>query len=171
MEDFINTFHVDWKLMIAQLINFGIVIGVLWKFALKPLMKTMDSRTKEIEKSLADAKRIEQEMKQLTITREEVLTEARKQSEEIQRQGEARSEVQRQETLQKVRTEAERVVQETRQKFIVEKEEMLNEVKKQASSLVVQAVAKVLGKVTTPTLDKKVIDEAMQEISNRNHKK
>ena len=62
MEELIQTFHIDWKLLIAQLINFAIVLFVLWKFAIKPLSKTMDKRTNDIEKSIDDAKKIEENL-------------------------------------------------------------------------------------------------------------
>ena len=60
MESIIKTFHIDWKLMIAQIINFAIVVGIIWYFAIRPLIKKMTERTKTIEKSLEDAKKIEE---------------------------------------------------------------------------------------------------------------
>ncbi|MBT7553014.1 ATP synthase F0 subunit B, partial [bacterium] len=54
--EILELFGVDWRLMIAQLVNFVIVLLVLWKFAIKPLMKTMESRNAEISKGLDDAK-------------------------------------------------------------------------------------------------------------------
>ena len=29
MQELITTFHIDWKLMIAQIVNFGLVLGLL----------------------------------------------------------------------------------------------------------------------------------------------
>ncbi len=174
MEDIIKSFHIDWKLMIAQLINFGIVVFVVWRFGLQPLIGTMDKRNKEIEKGLADAKRIEEEIKQLAVTKEEIIKEAKKQAENVRQEAEAAAEAQRQETLTRVRIEAAKVLEEEKQKFAVEKERLLHEVRRQAASLIVQATAKVLGKTVTPTLDRKVVEESIQEVVNKqyhNHKK
>ena len=41
MDELVKTFHIDWKLIIAQTVNFTIVLGVLWYFAFKPLMKVI----------------------------------------------------------------------------------------------------------------------------------
>lgn len=170
MDELINNFHIDWKLLVAQLINFAIVVYVVWRFGLKSLLTTMDKRSAEIDRGLKDAKRIEDEIKQLAVTKDAVITEAKKQAEIIRREAEERAEAQRQETLTKVRGEAEKVLSEARQKFTAEREELLREVKQQAASLVVQAAAKVLGKITTPSLDKKVIEESLHEVSTK-HKK
>ena len=56
MDSFITTFHIDWKILIAQGINFAIVLLLLYFFALKPLKKVMSERTTVIEKGIADAK-------------------------------------------------------------------------------------------------------------------
>ncbi len=164
MEDIIKSFYIDWKLMIAQLINFGIVVWVVWHFGLKPLLGTMDKRSQEIEQGLSDAKRIKDEIKQLAITKNEVIKEAKQQAERIRQEAEAAAEAQRQETLTRVRAEATKVLQEEKQKFATEKERLLQEVKRQAASLVVQAVVKILGKTVTPALDRKVVEESLQEV-------
>jgi F0F1-type ATP synthase membrane subunit b/b' len=52
MDSIISTFHVDLKLLIAQVINFGIIFFVLYKFAFKPIAKIMQERTNTIEKKL-----------------------------------------------------------------------------------------------------------------------
>ena len=56
MESIISTFHIDWKIIIAQMINFVIVFVVLYIFALKPLSKLMKERGEKIAKGIDDAK-------------------------------------------------------------------------------------------------------------------
>ena len=57
MESIISTFHIDWKIIIAQMINFGIVFTVLYIYALKPLGKLMSERGEKIETGIKDAKK------------------------------------------------------------------------------------------------------------------
>lgn len=56
MDSIISTFHIDWKIIIAQAINFGVVFVVLYIFALKPLSKLMAERSERISKGINDAK-------------------------------------------------------------------------------------------------------------------
>jgi F-type H+-transporting ATPase subunit b len=55
MDSFIATFHIDWKIIIAQAINFIIILIILYLFALKPIRKVMDEREGKIRKGLHDA--------------------------------------------------------------------------------------------------------------------
>ena len=55
MDSLITTFHIDWKIIIAQAINFLIVFLVLYFFAIKPLKKLMAERVDKISKGLTDA--------------------------------------------------------------------------------------------------------------------
>ena len=57
MDSIISTFHIDWKIIIAQAVNFGVVFIVLYIFALKPLLKLMAERSGKIEKGIDDAKK------------------------------------------------------------------------------------------------------------------
>lgn len=57
MESIVSTFHIDWKIIIAQAINFGVVFVVLYIYALKPLSKIMKERGEKIEGGINDAKK------------------------------------------------------------------------------------------------------------------
>jgi len=85
MESIISTFHIDWKIIIAQAVNFGVVFVVLYIFALKPLGKLMEERSEKIGKGIEDAKKsnellqkIDEEYKQNTIKLRQLSIDAQK---------------------------------------------------------------------------------------------
>ena len=85
MESIISTFHIDWKIIIAQVINFGVVFVVLYIFALKPLSKLMAERSEKIAKGVDDAKKsnellqkVSDEYKQNTIKLRQMSMDAQK---------------------------------------------------------------------------------------------
>lgn len=85
MESIISTFHIDWKIIIAQAINFGVVFVVLYIYALKPLSKLMKERGEKIEMGINDAKRsgellqkAGQEYEQNTIKLRQISIDAQK---------------------------------------------------------------------------------------------
>lgn len=51
----VGVFGVDGPHLLAQIINFSILAIVLWYFAVKPALGTLEERTAIIEKGLADA--------------------------------------------------------------------------------------------------------------------
>src|SRR5690348_1798049 len=77
MDSIISTFHIDWKIILAQAANFAVVFGVLYVFALKPLMKLMKDRTEKIEKGIEDAKANADMLKETSAMSEEILAKAR----------------------------------------------------------------------------------------------
>lgn len=50
-----DVFGIDWKLLIIQLINFGVLLGALSYFLYRPILSLLDERKKIIEKGVADA--------------------------------------------------------------------------------------------------------------------
>lgn len=167
MEDLIATFHIDWHLMLAQLVNFAIVVGVLWKLAVKPITTTLDKRSREVAQSLKDAARIKEEFMAMEAKKAEAERAARQQAQGILKQAEAEAERQRQETLTRVRAEAEKVVADARARFAAEQEEAMRELRREAARLVVAAVTKVVGKIPGAELDKKLAEEAVAEVAKR----
>jgi len=57
MDQLLDAFGIDWKLLVAQLINFGVLLVALWYFLYKPVMKTLDDRAKKIAQGVEDAER------------------------------------------------------------------------------------------------------------------
>ncbi|MBY0376798.1 ATP synthase F0 subunit B, partial [Patescibacteria group bacterium] len=92
MESIISTFHIDWKIIIAQAINFGIVFVVLYIYALKPLSKLMKERSETIAKGIDDAKLSQEVLQKTNKEYEEILAKARKEANDIFQKGKKEAE-------------------------------------------------------------------------------
>src|ERR1700690_1735432 len=68
------------KFFIAQLINFGILLLIFWKWILPGVTKAMQARTERIEKSLTDADRIEKEKQEFAKWKDAEMIKVRSQS-------------------------------------------------------------------------------------------
>jgi F-type H+-transporting ATPase subunit b len=60
MQELFSAFGVSWKLLIAQAINFGIVLVALWYFLYKPVMAMLAKRQALVSESVREAKHIEE---------------------------------------------------------------------------------------------------------------
>lgn len=145
MDSLIETFHIDIKLLIAQIINFAVVFSVLYFFALKPLMRIMGERTKKIEKSIDDAKKIEEKLARSEEECKKEIVRARKEAEIILEKAEQRAEERKQETIIKTKEEIGQIINQEKAKIQQEKAKTLKEIKKEVADLVVASVEKVLG--------------------------
>ncbi len=164
MQELITTFHIDWKLMAAQLVNFTIVALVLWRFALKPLMKTMHERSETIEKSLREAVDIERKVKETDQAVSQRLTEARAHALAIMNESKKEADQRRQEIIAKTQREVESMIQFAKGEIQNEKESAVAEAQREVAHLVVRGVEKVLARVVDKKLDKKITREHMHRL-------
>jgi|CXWL01.1.fsa_nt_gi F-type H+-transporting ATPase subunit b len=78
---------LDWKLLIAQVINFGLLFFVLKKVLYKPLIKSIDDRNKKISDALKNSQEIEKKLTKIEEERIELLgrakSEAKKEKDDL----------------------------------------------------------------------------------------
>lgn len=162
MDELVKTFHIDWKLMIAQLINFAIVLFVLWKFALKPLMKVMNKRSDEIEKSLENAKEIETRLNEADKLKEEKVLEAKKEAQEIMEKASKEAEQIKNEKIIETKNEVEKLVKKSKEEIGAEKEKMVEDAKKELGNLVILTSGKLIEKNLDDQANRKLVDETIK---------
>src|SRR6478672_3713558 len=71
-----RTFGVDWPHLIAQIISFSIVCGLLYLFAYKNILGMLEERRKQIALGLANAEKIKAELARTEEQRLEVMRQA-----------------------------------------------------------------------------------------------
>ncbi len=57
MQQLLSAFGIDWRLLIAQAVNFAIVLVALWYFLYKPVLGVLAKRQEVVAKSVAEAAR------------------------------------------------------------------------------------------------------------------
>ena len=87
--ELITKLGIDWKLLIAQVINFFILLFVLHRFAYRPILKMLKKRTDTIDKSLSDVKQIEKNLAESNQKKDELLRTARQQAHKNDTEGDA----------------------------------------------------------------------------------
>lgn len=60
MQQLFAAFGLNWSLLIAQVVNFAIVLIALWYFLYKPVMAMLARRQEIVAKSVKDAAKIEE---------------------------------------------------------------------------------------------------------------
>ncbi|MFA6098228.1 MAG: F0F1 ATP synthase subunit B [Patescibacteria group bacterium] len=163
MDELVKTFHIDWKLLVAQLINFGIVIGVLWYFALKPLLKTMNKRSGDIEKSLKDAEEIEKKLLQADKSKDRIVIEAKKEAQIILEKSYKEAEKLKEQKLHETRSEMEKIANKAKADLLMEKDKMIEQARHEVGGLIITASEKIIGKSVDTEINKKIIEETLNQ--------
>ena len=159
MESIINTFHIDLKIIIAQIFNFGIVFVVLYIYALKPLSKLMKERGEKIEKGINDAKLNAEILNNTKVEYEEVLAKARKEADKIFQEGKKEAEAKKTIMLEKTKDEVAVMIESGKKNLENEKIKMVAQATEEITSLSVKIAEKILGKKIDGTFNEKTMKE------------
>lgn len=81
MEQIIGTFGINGKLILIQVVNFGLLLFLLHRFLYKPLAKIIDERKEKIEKGVENAEEAENNLKKAKQKSDEILSDAAKEAE------------------------------------------------------------------------------------------
>lgn len=145
MDSLISTFHIDFKLMIAQLFNFVLVFICLYFIAAKPLRKLIDDRDEEIKKGLADAKANAEILENTAKESEAAMRKARTEANEIFDKAKKEVEKKKTEMLENAKKEVSDMLAQGKKMLDSEREKMIAEAKNEVVGLVVSATEKILA--------------------------
>ncbi|MBN2365350.1 MAG: hypothetical protein EH225_05185 [Calditrichaeota bacterium] len=157
---------VDWFTLIAQIINFLILLVLLKYFLFDRIVRIMDRRKEKISQKLeeADQKKAEAEQElqeyhrkqqELEEQKEEILAEKRKEGEETKKK-----------LLEKARQEAEGLRNQWIQKFSQEKEEFLNDLRREAGQQIYQISHRVLSDLADSDLENQIVKTFLKRLDN-----
>lgn len=164
MDSLISTFHIDWKMILAQAINFGIVIFVLYRFALKPLKKLMDERGATIQGGLDNAKKQEELLANQEAEYKATLERANNDAAAKMKEAKKDMEAYRAAAMEKAQDEVNALIAAGKKQLESDKAAMLSEVHNEIVSMVISATEKVLGTAVTSAVDAKLVEENIRTI-------
>ncbi len=154
---------LNTKILIAQFLNFAILVFVLWRFAYKPILKFLESRRQKIEEGVKNSERAIEKLTEVGEKERQVIVSAKKEALEIINESKLDAEKRGKDILEKAQKEASLVMDKEREKLEQERLEMFKELKEKLSSLVVLAVEKVLKEKIDREKDAHIIEEALKE--------
>jgi F-type H+-transporting ATPase subunit b len=160
MDSFITTFHIDWKIIIAQTINFIVVLFVLYYLIVKPLKKLMKDRTADITGGLNDAKANAELLANTKKEYDQVILNARTEANTIFQEGKHEAETNKTEMMEKAKKEVDNMIANGKKVLLAEKARIIEEARQEIVSLVVLSTEKLLE--THP--DAKIDESSMSKI-------
>ncbi len=164
MQEFIEHFGIDWKLLLAQMVNFALLLFILRRFVYRPVLDVLQKRKQKIEEGIQFAKDAEFELKRIQELREEILEGAKRDGVNIVTEAEEKANHKKEEILQEALQKTEAAIVEAKRVIQEEKVKMTDSLQKETEELVLAGVAKVLGKMSPGTRDRVFVEEALREL-------
>jgi len=165
MAETLNQLGIQWPKLIAQVVNFAIVLFILWKFAYKPVLAMLEQRRQKIAESMANADKIKAELAAAEARKNEILNKASVDANKFVEEARvASAKILEQETQKAVAAAAD-IIAKARQANDAELVRMKAELRKELVRLVAETTAKVSGKVLTLDDQKRLAEETTKQLA------
>lgn len=164
MQEIIHSFGVDWKILLAQVVNFFILLVILTKFVYKPLIQMLHKRRDDIEKGIEFTKKAEENLRDANLTKENIAKGAKEEALKIISSAEDAANIKSKEIIAEGGRKRDGMVAEAKGIIEEHKNKSLDTLHSNAESLVRAGMEKVLGKMSPADRDKELIKETMKEI-------
>lgn len=163
METTLKQFGIEPTLLIAQIVNFLILLFLLNKFLYKPILKVLSSRRDRITKSLEDAERISEELEKTKQKSSQHIHVAILESKKIISEANAQAQSIIEDARARAKSDVEKILTQAKSEIESQHQAMKAELRSELADLVVLATQKVtsslLDRRATQNLTSKVIKD------------
>ncbi|MDO8498411.1 MAG: F0F1 ATP synthase subunit B [bacterium] len=163
--DILTNFGVKPILLMAQVVNFLILLFILKRFLYKPLLKALDQRKQRIADSLRNAEEIEKRLEQTTKEREERLKKASREAEEILAEAAKTADRIVAEAHLKAGHDIKKLMEKSKDAMEQERGKLHQEIRGELADLVAASLQKVTGKIITTKDQKEMIQRSVEGLA------
>src|SRR5262245_2863205 len=164
VEQIARTFGVNWPHFLAQMVSFGVVCAVLFRFAYRPVLAMLAEQREQIAKGLANAEQIKAELARTETQRREVMAKAEMEANRLIEEARASAARLKQEETKKATASTTEIVAKAKEAAAQDRARMLAELKGEVGRLVVQTAAAVTAKVLTADDQRRLAEEAARRL-------
>jgi F-type H+-transporting ATPase subunit b len=158
---------INWALLIAQLVNFGLLVWLLTRYLYRPVLNMLNERTRRVQESLREAEQVKEQLARANQDYDDKLAQARQEAAAILAQAQERGKLQEQEIIAQARQEADRIRADAREQAVQERDQLLRDLKNQMAELVTMTASRVLGEELKSNHDK-LIEESLASLGRQN---
>ena len=149
--------------LIAQIVNFSILLFLLSKFAYAPIMRMLDERAGRIRESMETAEAIRQQAARAEQEVQAQLDAARRDGQNLIAQAERLGEQLREEAREAARQEAQTIVDRAHAQLQVEREAALAELRREFVNIAIMAAERVIKENLDREKHQKLIRDVLEE--------
>lgn len=151
---------IDPATLLAQLVNFAILFGVLYVVAYKPIMRMLDERSRRVKEGMEQAEKAKEQAAHAEEEIKKQLTAASREGQERIARAMRAGEELKQKAQEDARREAEALLNRARLDIQRERDGAITEIRKEFADLTMLAAEKVIDR----SLDKKAHRELIEKV-------
>lgn len=152
--------------MIAQVVNFLLLLYILKRFLYKPLLKALEDRKSRITQSLQNAQEIEDRLNQIASEREASLKKAAAQAETIIEEAGKNAEKIIAQAHLKAQKDVVKIITKSEASLELERARLHQQIRGELADMVVAALGKVTDKVINDKEHQEMIKKSINSLES-----
>ena len=157
-------FQINVFWIVAQAGSFLLFLVIVYLIAFRRIGGILEERRSRIEQGLKDADQARVDREQAATERLAVLTEARRESEEILARAQKVADESRQRDLTETRTQIDQLRERAAADIAAERDRALAEVRAQVAELALLAAGRVVGETMNDQRERRLVEEFLNEL-------
>jgi F-type H+-transporting ATPase subunit b len=154
----------DPGLYIWTILTFLILVGLLAKFAWRPLLAALDERQSSIRKALDDARKAKQDLEAIHAESAKLLAQARSEAAEIVSRSRSDADRFREEMKEKARTEAAGLIRNAERQIELETTRALQQIRQETVDISIGIASKLLQRNVSKEDNERLIAETFKQL-------
>jgi len=154
---------INLPTLLAQIINFVILFGLLYLVAYRPIMRMLDERSRKIKESMEQTEYIKQQAERAEEEAAKRIDAAAKEGQEAIARAVRTGEGVRHEAQQRAKQEAEALIARARTEIQRERDEAIDELRKEFADITIMAAGKVIERSLDKKAHREIIDKVLKE--------
>lgn len=164
--EILNEFGVKPILLVAQIVNFILLLFILKKLLYKPLLKVLEDRKTKIAESLKNAEAIELKLEEIEKSRDKKLEIAAKESKKMIDEAMASAQQIIAESHEKALEQTKVMIAKSEEQMNLERDKLHQEIRSEIADLVALGLQKVAGKVLTAKDKEELVKSALKDFKS-----
>ncbi len=136
---------INFSWLIAQIVNFILILLILRAFAYKPVLQMLETRKRKIQESLEYADKVKADAAAQQREYEQQIEQVRREAAQARENAAQAGEKERERILAEARDEARQIVEQARGQLDYERKQMTAELREQVVNLSMLAAQRVIG--------------------------
>jgi len=149
--------------LLAQIVNFVILFGLLYLVAYRPLMRMLDGRSGKIKESMQQTEYIQEQAARAEEEAEKRIEAASKEGQELVTRASRTGEGLRQQAQEEARQAAESLIAKARSEIQRERDGAIDEMRREFADLTIMAAGKVIDRSLDKKAHRQLIDKMLEE--------
>ena len=154
---------INLPMLLAQIVNFVILFGLLYLVAYKPIMRMLDERSNKVKESMEQTEYIKEQAAHAEEESKKRIETASKEGQEVIARAVRTGEEARQRAQQEARQDAEVLIGKARTEIQRERDEAIDELRGEFAELTILAAEKVIDRSLDKEAHRQLIDKTLEE--------